>query len=438
MKKIISITLLLMMVLSMNVSANDMFHMPFTDVFNNPVFEIIAVKAEEPAEPAPDAEVIFERITWDDERSTDEESMFINLKYYSDGNYTCEDLFLIDAYTVEKATSRFPAYLKGDTEGKYVAYAVGGATAYGVDNTDVYLVDATGDEITKKLILSFNLEYDRELRTSIYTLFNVEEKDGEVIRTPMNEGPLTWEEVRALEMGTEYNDGITTGIVYEDEYSKFTGYKDINGNVYFEDLGFSYFTYMYNLGYLVTVSNNGGALDYSLENCEDYRVYTSIIENVFTGEEYAFNDTDISAVYDSGYLEVYVKDETRKKTGYIAKLKKHAVLKVMVNGEKVRFDVLPTSQNGRTLVPLRAIFEALGAEIEWDGETQTITATKDDLAVSLKIGSNSMTVNDQVKELEVPAQSIDGRTLVPVRAISEAFGCDVQWDGAKNAVVITY
>lgn len=435
MKKIISITLLLMMVLSMNVSAYDI---QYTDVFNNPVFDIIAEVSDEPGTPAPDAELIYERITWDSERSNDDESMFITLKYYSDGNYTCEDLFVMDAITVEKATSKFPAYLEGDTEGMYVAYAVGGATEYGVDNTDVYLVDATGDEITTTLILSYNLEYDRELHTSIYTLFNVEEKDGEVIRTQIGDRPITWEEMQILEKGTEYNDGVMYDVVYEDEYETYYGYRDINGNVYLEDYGISYFNYMYNLGYLVTISNNGDTLDYSLENCEDYRVYTSTIENVFTGELYNFYDTDIYELYDSGYLKLSVKDASRKETQYLAKLKKHAVIKVMVNGKKVLFDVLPTSQNGRTLVPLRAIFEALGAEIEWDGETQTIKATKGDLSISLKIGSNNMTVNGENKELEVPAQSIDGRTLVPVRAISEAFGCDVQWDGNSSAVEITY
>lgn len=435
MKKIISITLLLMMALTMNVSAYDI---QYTDVFNNPVFDIIAEVSDEPGTPAPDAELIYERITWDSERSNDDESMFITLKYYSDGNYTCEDLFVMDAITVEKATSKFPAYLEGDTEGMYVAYAVGGATEYGVDNTDVYLVDATGDEITTTLILSYNLEYDRELHTSIYTLFNVEEKDGEVIRTQIGDRPITWEEMQILEKGTEYNDGVMYDVVYEDEYETYYGYRDINGNVYLEDYGISYFNYMYNLGYLVTISNNGDTLDYSLENCEDYRVYTSTIENVFTGELYNFYDTDIYELYDSGYLKLSVKDASRKETQYLAKLKKHAVIKVMVNGKKVLFDVLPTSQNGRTLVPLRAIFEALGAEIEWDGETQTIKATKGDLSISLKIGSNNMTVNGENKELEVPAQSIDGRTLVPVRAISEAFGCDVQWDGNSSAVEITY
>ncbi|MBO5370356.1 MAG: copper amine oxidase N-terminal domain-containing protein, partial [Clostridia bacterium] len=72
----------------------------------------------------------------------------------------------------------------------------------------------------------------------------------------------------------------------------------------------------------------------------------------------------------------------------------------MLNGEKVLFDVLPTITDGRTLVPLRAIFEALGAKVEWNGETQTITATKDDKTVVLTIGSNEMTVDGETKTLD--------------------------------------
>ena len=74
--------------------------------------------------------------------------------------------------------------------------------------------------------------------------------------------------------GTNYNDGIKFASVYEDEYESISGYSDINENVYFEDYGFSYFYYHYNLGYLSTISNNGDTLDYSLDNYEDQRVFS--------------------------------------------------------------------------------------------------------------------------------------------------------------------
>ena len=113
------------------------------------------------------------------------------------------------------------------------------------------------------------------------------------------------------------------------------------------------------------------------------------------------------------------------------------VITVKVNNVAVKFDQTPIIENGRTLVPLRAIFEALGAEVGWDGATQTVTASKADIQISLQIGSNKMHVNDDIKTLDVPAQLINSRTLVPVRAISEAFGCKVDWDGTTRTVIIT-
>ena len=89
------------------------------------------------------------------------------------------------------------------------------------------------------------------------------------------------------------------------------------------------------------------------------------------------------------------------------------------------------------MVPLRAIFEALGASVEWDGETKTVTSVKDDTTVKLTVGEKKLTVNGTAKELDVPGQIVENRTLVPVRAISEAFGCEVGWDSATRTVTIT-
>ena len=109
---------------------------------------------------------------------------------------------------------------------------------------------------------------------------------------------------------------------------------------------------------------------------------------------------------------------------------------VTVNGKNVAFDQPPILLYDRTLVPLRAIFEALGAEVLWDGNTQTVTATKGSVEISLQIGSNQMYVNNNLVVLDVPAQLINSRTLVPVRAVSEAFGCKVDWIQSSQTVVI--
>jgi|GEM_PF-3494875 len=112
-------------------------------------------------------------------------------------------------------------------------------------------------------------------------------------------------------------------------------------------------------------------------------------------------------------------------------------IKVLVNGSAVAFDQPPIIENGRTLVPLRAIFEALGATVEWEQSTQTVTAVKDDITIILKIGDSFLTKNGERIALDVPAKIVGGRTLVPARAVAESFGAEVGWDQAARTVTIT-
>ncbi|HPT70582.1 MAG TPA: stalk domain-containing protein [Syntrophomonas sp.] len=108
-----------------------------------------------------------------------------------------------------------------------------------------------------------------------------------------------------------------------------------------------------------------------------------------------------------------------------------------INGQQLTFDVPPTIEDGCTLVPLRTIFEAMGATVGWDQDTRTATAVKDETTVVLQIGSTAPTINGQVKQLDVPAKIIDGRTLAPLRFVGEAFGCTVDWDQASQLISIT-
>ena len=111
-------------------------------------------------------------------------------------------------------------------------------------------------------------------------------------------------------------------------------------------------------------------------------------------------------------------------------------VKLYVGGEIVKSDVKPRVVDGRTMLPLRATFEAIGAKISWDSDTQTVTATKGDTVITLTIGSNTMTVNGVEKELDVAAYIENGRTMVPVRACAEAFGLQVDWYGETNTVKV--
>jgi len=115
---------------------------------------------------------------------------------------------------------------------------------------------------------------------------------------------------------------------------------------------------------------------------------------------------------------------------------------VTIDGKKIEFDVNPILMNDRTLVPMRKIFEELGAVVTWDNETETAFGTDGKVVIAFQINNNIMTksaanAQSEVIELDVPAQLINDRTLVPIRAISESFGCDVDWVDATQTVVIT-
>jgi len=111
-------------------------------------------------------------------------------------------------------------------------------------------------------------------------------------------------------------------------------------------------------------------------------------------------------------------------------------ISVVFDGRTLQFDVPPATIDGRTMVPMRVIFEALGAEINWNDRTRTITATRDNLTIVATIGSRTMTVNGVRTEMDVAPTVIDGRTLVPVRFVSEAFGTEVEWDANTRIVSI--
>ena len=112
-------------------------------------------------------------------------------------------------------------------------------------------------------------------------------------------------------------------------------------------------------------------------------------------------------------------------------------ISVLVDTVKVNFDVEPQIINGRTMVPVRAIFDSLGAVVKWNGDNQTVYAQKGNTKIELKIGSSLMKKNGKDIALDVPAQIIDGRTLIPARAVAESFNCLVDYIPESQTVVIT-
>ena len=121
---------------------------------------------------------------------------------------------------------------------------------------------------------------------------------------------------------------------------------------------------------------------------------------------------------------------------------------VELDGNPIEFDVKPEIIDGRTMVPLRKIFEEIGALVKWDNDTQTVSARKNKKTITLSIDSADLQIDKgdtdeegnpiyETVTLEVPAQIVSGRTLVPARAISESFGLDVDWDEDNRKVTIT-
>ena len=111
-------------------------------------------------------------------------------------------------------------------------------------------------------------------------------------------------------------------------------------------------------------------------------------------------------------------------------------IKVVYNEKAINFDVPPQIINDRTMVPLRAIFEAIGATVSWDEATRTVTAEKGDVKISLTIDVAEIIKNDQKIALDVAPVIVSDRTLVPVRAICESFGSKVDFDAENLTVII--
>ena len=110
---------------------------------------------------------------------------------------------------------------------------------------------------------------------------------------------------------------------------------------------------------------------------------------------------------------------------------------LFIDGLPVSLDVPPAMQNGRILVPFRAIAEALNVEVNWDGKTQKISAAAGEDRIELTIGSKTAYHNLTPILLDVGPQIIDGRTLIPLRFFGTALGCTVNWVENSREVQIS-
>ncbi|MEW5920267.1 MAG: leucine-rich repeat domain-containing protein [Bacillota bacterium] len=113
-------------------------------------------------------------------------------------------------------------------------------------------------------------------------------------------------------------------------------------------------------------------------------------------------------------------------------------ISVIVDGERLSFDgAVPFIEEGRTMVPMAAIFKALGASVVWDGATRTVTAKRGETVVVLEIDKKTALINGKPETLDAPARLVSGRTFVPLRFVSQAFGAQATWDSLTRTINIS-
>jgi len=115
-------------------------------------------------------------------------------------------------------------------------------------------------------------------------------------------------------------------------------------------------------------------------------------------------------------------------------------VRIIIGGTELSIaenDTKPFIEDGRALVPMRALFEALGASVEWDGMTRTVTAASSNGSVELRVGSDTAKINGSEVRLDVPAKIVNDRTVVPLRVVSEGMNCKVDWSEETQTVTVS-
>ena len=112
-------------------------------------------------------------------------------------------------------------------------------------------------------------------------------------------------------------------------------------------------------------------------------------------------------------------------------------IKIMIDGKELKTDVAPIIKNDRTLVPFRALLQALDSEVGWDDSTKTVTSSKDGMTIQLQIGNVIALVNGEEKTLDTAPEIVDDRTLIPLRFVSENLKYKVDWDGETRVITIS-
>ena len=168
----------------------------------------------------------------------------------------------------------------------------------------------------------------------------------------------------------------------------------------------------------------------------------SVLSNV----NYGFNDTrtEVTIMTKKTLCALLAATVMASGTAYsfAAAGSKASGISVIYDGEEIVFDVEPINDNGTVLVPMRAIFEAFGTKVKWDGDTKTVSARKKSKTYTMTVDEATITETKDDEEFETVTaeqvmQIIDGRTMIPLRALGEILDLDVSWDGDTQTVTLT-
>ena len=257
------------------------------------------------------------------------------------------------------------------------------------------------------------------------------------------------------------DDGNNELIVVDSDYYEFAVFTNDNGNIKqifsgnvnfdAEEPGYGYYWITlkdknYHLGCVYGVGEN--------------EVHTSLNKLSQTGTLQSLFEADGYDVYYGGKPTYYLdgkpctKEEYEEKVSYATDenyriydidfmtldelLRGETPIKIYVYEDRIHPDAAPVIVDGRTLVPIRAVAEALGYEVGWNQAEQRVTLSSDDTgkSVSVVIGDYSINTANKTVAIDVPAQILNDRTYIPLRAVTEALDCAVEWNGDERAVYI--
>ena len=249
-----------------------------------------------------------------------------------------------------------------------------------------------------------------------------------------------WDLVKAVKAGEEVDFGAPVRDTEDNTipFSQYPVIKELNGWFYCKNGNMTQDGYMY---YPVKFQNDKlkrtevgldgytyMKLSWGLNDTRDKDIVS--YDNIYWYELPMYNHYNSVWEYD-GYM--YIENED---SYYKMKLEPPNNPYVILDGELLAFEEIPVRENDSLLVPMRFMFEQMGAEVDWNQQTKTATAALAGNAVTFSIDSLNATVNKAPQQMEVPARLVNDTTMIPLRFLSENLGYTVTWDQEAQAAFI--